>query len=61
MLKALAVLKEAFTTDVAPILAMARDRSGGAIDPLTVYRASTYRRRKAAERPAQHQVSAGII
>jgi L-rhamnose isomerase / sugar isomerase len=60
-LKALAVLKEAFTTDVAPILAMARDRSGGAIDPLTVYRASTYRRRKAAERPAQHQVSAGII
>jgi len=60
-LKALAVLKEAFTTDVAPILAIARDRSGGAIDPLTVYRASTYRRRKAAERPAQHQVSAGII
>jgi L-rhamnose isomerase / sugar isomerase len=60
-LKALAVLKEAFTTDVAPILAMARDRSGGAIDPLAVYRASGYRRRKAVERPADQQVSAGIV
>jgi L-rhamnose isomerase / sugar isomerase len=60
-LKALAALKEAFTTDVAPILAMARDRSGGAIDPLAVYRASGYRRRKAVERPADQQVSAGIV
>ena len=60
-LKALAILKAAFTTDVSPILAMARDRSGGAIDPLAVYRASGYRRKKATERPAQPQVSAGII
>jgi L-rhamnose isomerase/sugar isomerase len=60
-LKALAVLKQAFTTDVAPILAMARDRSGGAIDPLAAYRTSGYRRRKAAERPASQQVSAGIV
>jgi L-rhamnose isomerase/sugar isomerase len=60
-LKALAVLKGAFTTDVAPILAMARDRSGGAIDPLAAYRASGYRRTKAVERPASEQVSAGIV
>jgi L-rhamnose isomerase/sugar isomerase len=60
-LKALAVLKEAFTTDVAPILAMARERSGGAIDPLAAYRASGYRRTKAVERPAGQQVSAGIV
>jgi L-rhamnose isomerase / sugar isomerase len=51
-LMALATLKQAFTTDVAPILAMARRRSGGAVDPVGAYRASGYRARKAAERPA---------
>ncbi len=49
---ALQTLKQAFTTDVSPILAMARYRAGGAIDPVAAYRASGYRRRKAAERPA---------
>jgi L-rhamnose isomerase/sugar isomerase len=60
-LKALAILKEAFRTDVTPILAMARDRCGGAIDPLHAYRASGYRRTKAVERPSGQQVSAGIV
>jgi len=60
-LQALAVLKDAFNTDVRPIIAMARDRSGGAIDPVRAYRASGYRQCKAAERPAEHQVSAGIV
>jgi L-rhamnose isomerase / sugar isomerase len=54
-------LKEAFTTDVSPILAAARQRNGGAIDPLAVYRASGYRTQKAKERPARAGVSAGII
>ena len=54
-------LKEAFTTDVSPILACARERNGGAIDPLAAYRASGYRTRKAKERPARTGVSAGII
>ncbi|HEU6454877.1 MAG TPA: L-rhamnose catabolism isomerase, partial [Roseateles sp.] len=36
-------LKKAFRTDVSPILAMARLRSGGAIDPVTAYRAAGYR------------------
>ncbi len=58
---ALAVLKHAFTTDVAPIIAMARQRAGGAIDPLSVYRASGYRQRKAEERPPALGVSAGIV
>ncbi len=58
---ALAILKEAFTTDVAPILSKARERSGGAIDPIAVYRASNYRGRKAQERPASASVAAGII
>jgi L-rhamnose isomerase / sugar isomerase len=60
-LTALAILKAAFTTDVAPILAVARKRSGGAIDPIRTYRASGYRQRKAEERPALKRVSAGIV
>ncbi len=58
---ALGALKQAFTTDVAPIIAMARQRAGGAIDPLATYRASGYRQRKAEERPASVGVSAGIV
>ena len=60
-LKALSVLKDAFTADVAPILAMARERNGGAIDPIHVYRTSGYRKQKGEERPAAHQVAAGIV
>jgi L-rhamnose isomerase/sugar isomerase len=60
-LMALATLKQAFTTDVAPILAMARFRSGGAIDPIATYRASGYRQRKTEERPAIAGVTAGIV
>ena len=60
-LMALAILKQAFTADVSPILAVARARAGGAIEPLTTYRASGYRQRKAEERPAQAGVAAGIV
>jgi L-rhamnose isomerase/sugar isomerase len=58
---ALQTLKQSFTIDVAPIIAMARMRVGGAIDPLATYRASQYRQRKAEERPAQIGISAGIV
>ncbi|HEX6883766.1 MAG TPA: L-rhamnose catabolism isomerase [Planctomycetota bacterium] len=54
-------LKRAFTTDVEPILAMARLRNGGAIDPLGVFRASGYRARKAAERPSAAGSRSGIV
>jgi len=60
-LMALATLKQAFTTDVSSILAMARQRAGGAVDPITTYRASGYRDRKAEERPAKIGVAAGIV
>lgn len=57
-----AALKRAFTTDVGPILAMARVRAGGAIDPVATYRASGYRQRKAEERPAgKSGGGAGIV
>jgi L-rhamnose isomerase/sugar isomerase len=58
---ALAALKQAFTTDVAPILATARQRAGGAIDPVAAYRASGYRSHKARERPASVKQGAGIV
>jgi L-rhamnose isomerase/sugar isomerase len=58
---ALQALKQAFTADVAPILAMARQRAGGAVDPLAAYRASGYRQQKAAERPAGQARGAGIV
>ena len=60
-IRTLAILKQAFTADVAPIIARARQRAGGAIDPLAVYRASGYRERKAEERPAALGMSAGIV
>lgn len=58
---ALGTLKEAFVTDVSSILAAARQRTGGAIDPIAVYRASGYRDRKADERPSTLGLSAGIV
>jgi L-rhamnose isomerase/sugar isomerase len=60
-LMALAILKQAFTTDVTPILAIARQQAGGAIDPIATYRASGYRQRKDEERPGQVSVAAGIV
>lgn len=54
-------LKEAFTTDVAPILAQARARRGAAIDPIAVYRASGYRQRIAKSRPASSRPLGGGI
>jgi L-rhamnose isomerase/sugar isomerase len=60
-LMALQILKQAFTTDVSPILGMARARAGGAIDPVATFRASGYRRQKTVERPASPRSGAGIV
>jgi L-rhamnose isomerase/sugar isomerase len=60
-LLALQALKQAFTTDVTPILGMARYRAGGAIDPVATFRASGYRACKAEERPAEARRGAGIV
>jgi L-rhamnose isomerase/sugar isomerase len=58
---ALTVLKEAFRTDVTPILAMARMSAGGAIDPIAVFRASGYRQIQATLRPAKARLGGGIV
>ncbi|MDX7953029.1 L-rhamnose catabolism isomerase [Lichenihabitans sp. Uapishka_5] len=53
-------LKRAFRTDVGPILAQARLMDGGAIEPVAAYRASRYRAKVAAERPAATGGGGGI-
>lgn len=60
-LMALQMLKQAYTTDVSPILAMARLKGGGAIDPVAAYRSSGYRRQMAERRPSETRSSAGIV
>ncbi|MCB5202400.1 L-rhamnose catabolism isomerase [Neorhizobium sp. T786] len=60
-LMATETLKRAYRTDVEPILAEARRRTGGAIDPIAAFRASGYRAKVAAERPAVKGGSGGIV
>ena len=54
-------LKDAFTMDISPILAMARHRNGGAIDLLATYRASQYRQSVAKDRPDSGGNGSGIV
>ena len=54
-------LKAAFNTDVSPILAMARYRKGGAIDPIATYRASNYRKLVSEVRPSSGGSGSGIV
>jgi L-rhamnose isomerase / sugar isomerase len=61
VVEALRLLKAGFLTDVAPILAEAQRRAGGAIDPVACYRVAGYRARKAEERPAVQGSSSGIV
>ena len=60
-LMASATLRAAFRTDVEPILAMARMQAGGAVDPVTTYRAAGYRADVAARRPASTGRGGGIV
>ncbi len=54
-------LKQAFRTNVDPILQQARMRNGGAYDPVAAYRESGYRQSVAAERPAVSGAGGGIV
>ncbi|HEY3233710.1 MAG TPA: L-rhamnose catabolism isomerase [Polyangiaceae bacterium] len=55
------LLREAFHTEVEPIVQMARYRQSGAIDPLAVYRASGYRSQKSEQRPQSLTGRSGIV
>jgi L-rhamnose isomerase/sugar isomerase len=54
-------LKQAFRTDVEPILAMARLEKGGAVQPVVAYRASGYRGKVSDKRPAVTGSGGGIV
>lgn len=55
------LLKQAFQTDVTPLLQRVRWDVGGAVDPVGAYRASGYRQRVAAERPNAVSGGGGIV
>ncbi len=55
------LLKAGFLTDVSPILAEARRRKRGALDPISLYRQSGYRAQKTRERPAVLGAVSGIV
>ncbi|MEM8825498.1 MAG: sugar isomerase [Pseudomonadota bacterium] len=55
------ILKAAFRTDVRPLVAEARRRSAGALDPVAAYRSAGYRDMVAKARPAVTGGSGGIV
>lgn len=62
VLQSAQTLKHAFRTDVSPILAMARVRSGAAADPVGCYRSTGYREQKGQQRPPKAGASgSGIV
>ena len=60
-LAATKLLKRAFQTDVQPLLQQVRLRAGAAVDPIATYRASGYRARMGAARPARAGGGGGIV
>jgi len=54
-------LKQAFRTDVEPILAMARHDKGASVDPVATYRASGYRLKLGDVRPKVSGAGGGIV
>ena len=54
-------LKQAFRTNVDPILQRARLQAGGAIDPVAAYRDSQYRNKVSKERPVVSGAGGGIV
>jgi L-rhamnose isomerase/sugar isomerase len=61
VLMAAQTLKRAFTADVAPILARARELKGAAVDPIGAYRRSGYRAECARRRPVVGGSRSGIV
>ena len=55
------LLKQAFQTDVEPLLQRVRAEAGAAIDPVAVFRRSGYRQRAAVRRPADSRGGSGIV
>jgi L-rhamnose isomerase / sugar isomerase len=61
VMQARQILLNAYQTDVRPLVAVARQRLGAAIDPLTAYRSLDYRATVAPQRPPLGGSSSGIV
>jgi L-rhamnose isomerase/sugar isomerase len=60
VLMAFRTLRDAYSLDARPILAMARVEAGGAIDPIAAFRESGWRTAKASTRKPTSR-AAGIV
>jgi L-rhamnose isomerase/sugar isomerase len=60
VLMAFRTLRDAYSLDARPIVAMARYKAGGAIDPIAAFRESGWRREKASVRKPTSR-AAGIV
>ena len=60
-IKCMQILKDAFKTDVSPIISYARYEKNNAIDPLSVYRSLNYKQKKSEVRKKNEGNSSGIV
>ena len=60
-IRAMQILKTAFSTDVSSLVSMARFENGHAIDPIAVYRTLDYKKEKAKTRKNSGGSSSGIV
>ena len=60
-IRAMQILKNAFSTDVNPIVSMARFENGHSIDPISTYRTLEYKKQKAKTRKSSKGSSSGIV
>ncbi|TCD15273.1 L-rhamnose catabolism isomerase [Oricola cellulosilytica] len=60
-LMASTALKQAFRTDVEPVLAMARLEKGAAVNPVATFRSSGYRAKVSEDRPVVSGAGGGIV
>ena len=60
-IRAMQILKTAFSTDVNPIVAMARFENGNSIDPISIYRTLEYKKQKSKTRKSSKGSTSGIV
>ncbi len=60
-IKCMQILKDAFKTDVSPIIEQARLENNNAIDPISVYRSLNYKEKKSKIRKSSQGSSSGIV
>ena len=60
-IKCMQILKDAFKTDVTPIIEQARFENSNAIDPISIYRLLNYKKEKSKLRKSSKGSSSGIV